>query len=76
MDTIKQDTLWWQRSKREFTDLGALSKYFETCNRSDGKSKDTIKWYNQTLKQFEKFLITRRAEFHGLCPWVNEKAAI
>jgi len=21
-------------------------------------------------------LITRRAEFHGLCPWVNEKAAI
>ena len=57
MDTIKQDTLWWQRSKREFTDLGALSKYFETCNRSDGKSKDTIKWYNQTLKQFEKFLM-------------------
>jgi hypothetical protein len=22
------------------------------------------------------YLITRRAEFHGLCPWVNEKAAI
>ena len=21
-------------------------------------------------------LITRRAEFHGLCPWVNEQAAI
>jgi len=21
-------------------------------------------------------LKTRRAEFHGLCPWVNEKAAI
>ena len=21
-------------------------------------------------------LITRRAEFHGLCPWVNEKAVI
>ena len=21
-------------------------------------------------------LLTRRAEFHGLCPWVNEKAAI
>jgi hypothetical protein len=21
-------------------------------------------------------LITRRAEFHGLCPWVNVKAAI
>jgi len=24
----------------------------------------------------EARLITRRAEFHGLCPWVNEKAAI
>ena len=23
-----------------------------------------------------KSLITRRAEFHGLCPWVNEKAAM
>ncbi len=57
MEAIKQDTLWWQKPKREFTDLKALSKYFETCNRSDGKSKDTINWYNQTLKQFEKFLV-------------------
>jgi len=22
------------------------------------------------------FLVTRRAESHGLCPWVNEKAAV
>jgi site-specific recombinase XerD len=56
MATIRQDTLWWQRSKRELTDLGTLIKYFDTCNRSDGKSKDTIRWYNQTLKQFEEFL--------------------
>jgi len=25
---------------------------------------------------FSDPLITRRAEFHGLCPWVNVKAAI
>ena len=29
------------------------------------------------LKDEDKdLLITRRAEFHGLCPWVNVKAAI
>ena len=60
MGTTRQDALCWQRSKQEPADLGALGKYFEICNRSDGKSSDTIEWYNQTLKQFEQFLVESR----------------
>ncbi len=39
----------------------------ETCpGRSPDQTKLLANWW-QTL-------ITRRAEFHGLCPWVNEQS--
>jgi hypothetical protein len=27
-------------------------------------------------REYDKYLITRRAEFHGLCPWVNGNSPI
>lgn len=59
MATIRQDTSWWQRSKKEPAELAALGKYFEICNRSDGKSSDTISWYNLSIKQFGQYLVER-----------------
>ena len=56
--------------------LPELIDYYEVCNRAEGKSPRTVSWYSENLKRFNHYLITRRAEFHGLCPWVNEKAAI
>ena len=37
--------------------LQDLIKYFDTYNRSDGKSPATLRWYNQTLNMFLGWLI-------------------
>ncbi len=37
--------------------LQDLIKYFDTCNRSDGKSPSTLRWYDQTLNMFLGWLI-------------------
>ena len=37
--------------------LAELIKYFDTYNRSDGKSPATLRWYDQTLNTFLGWLI-------------------
>ncbi len=37
--------------------LQDLIKYFDTYNRSDGKSPSTLRWYNQTLNMLLGWLI-------------------
>ncbi|MFC2021597.1 tyrosine-type recombinase/integrase [Chloroflexota bacterium] len=37
--------------------LQELKKYFDTYNRSDGKSPSTLRWYDQTLNMFLGWLI-------------------
>jgi hypothetical protein len=34
--------------------LPDLIAYYETCNRAEGKSPKTIKWYSDNLKRFQK----------------------
>jgi hypothetical protein len=56
-------------------------KYVNLRQRMDffvyAKENFAVDMFNTyTLKHLNIILITRRAEFHGLCPWVNEKATI
>jgi hypothetical protein len=38
-------------------ELSSLAKHFELYNRTKGKSAKTIRWYNLSLKQFNRFLL-------------------
>jgi len=40
-------------------ELSALVKHFELFNRTEGKSRGTILWYNMVLRQFQRFLQTK-----------------
>jgi hypothetical protein len=39
--------------------LPDLIAYYETCNRAEGKSPKTIKWYSDNLKRFHNYLKSR-----------------
>jgi len=43
--------------EKDSIELGVLAKHFELFNRTEGKSSQTVDWYNLTLKQFHRFLI-------------------
>jgi site-specific recombinase XerD len=40
--------------------LAELVDYYETCNRSEGKSPRTVQWYSANLRQFRSYLRRRR----------------
>ena len=66
---------WW--GPKGFTtpfckiDLRAGGVYRNSMRSPEGKDY----WSTGTYREIVP-LLTRRAEFHGLCPWVNVKAAI
>jgi site-specific recombinase XerD len=39
--------------------LPDLIAYYETCNRAEGKSPKTIKWYSDNLRRFHDYLKSR-----------------
>jgi len=47
----------WEEMDKDSVELSQLARHFELYNRTEGKSLKTIDWYNQTLKQFHRFLI-------------------
>ena len=53
MITTEQDAGWWQRLKKTPSDLGALAKYYELCNRTDGKSPKTVDEKNNCIMTYE-----------------------
>jgi len=66
------NALWCDRHGNSFSGRG-VDGLFRALGRKVG-----IKIHPHLLRHTGAtlFLLTRRAEFHGLCPWVNEKAAI
>jgi integrase/recombinase XerC len=50
-------SLRWQDMKKGDIHLKDLIKYFDTYNRSEGKSPATLTWYDQALKVFLNWLI-------------------
>jgi len=49
-------TLKWQDMNKGNIHLQDLIKYFDTYNRSEGKSVATLTWYNQTLAMLLSWL--------------------
>ena len=49
--------LRWQEMEKRNIQLQDLIRYFDTYNRSDGKSPSTLRWYNQALNMFLGWLI-------------------
>jgi len=47
----------WEELTKESFELAELAKDFELFNKTEGKSPKTIRWYNQSLTQFHRFLI-------------------
>ncbi|MFC1870817.1 tyrosine-type recombinase/integrase [Chloroflexota bacterium] len=47
----------WQDMDKKNILLAEPIRYFDTCNRSDGKSSHTLRWYNQTLNMLLGWLI-------------------
>jgi site-specific recombinase XerD len=45
----------WRKGVDDLT-LADLASFFEFHNRTEGKSPNTIKWYNEVLGRFERFL--------------------
>lgn len=44
---------------KQSTRIPALIGYYETCNRSEGRSPKTISWYTANLRQFHRYLQAR-----------------
>jgi site-specific recombinase XerD len=53
----RKRTLRWQDMDKGNIELRELARYFDTYNRSDGKSPATLRWYNQTLDTFLGWLV-------------------
>ncbi|TAK76906.1 MAG: hypothetical protein EPO16_06475, partial [Dehalococcoidia bacterium] len=45
----------WRRGVNELT-LRQLIGYWEFHNQTEGKSPATVRWYNESLGAFERFL--------------------
>ncbi len=54
--TLKRWNLRWEDLDKNNTYLDNLIKYYDTFNRTEGKSPRTITWYTDTLRTFERFL--------------------
>ena len=46
----------WEQVNKDTIELDVLAKHFELYNRTEGKSPQTIRWYNLSLRQFHRFL--------------------
>ena len=46
----------WQAMDKSSTDLSILFKQFEIQNKTEGKSEKTVRWYNELLGLFYKWL--------------------
>lgn len=46
----------WEDVKKGDIDLGVAVQYFDTYNRSEGKSPRTVEWYNEVLDLFLRWL--------------------
>ena len=53
----KTTNIRWEQVEKDTIELSALIKYFELYNRTEGKSPKTIRWYEFSLKQFQRFLL-------------------
>jgi integrase/recombinase XerC/integrase/recombinase XerD len=48
-----------QHYSQQKTRLADLIEYYETCNRSEGKSPKTVEWYSTNLRAFNEYLADR-----------------
>jgi site-specific recombinase XerD len=48
------------KNRLESKTLAELVDYYEMCNRSEGKSPNTVEWYSANLRQFRSYLQSRR----------------
>lgn len=46
--------------RKSETDLSVLIQYFEIHNKTEGKSNDTVDWYNEVLGLFYRWLVDER----------------
>jgi site-specific recombinase XerD len=46
----------WSDVKKNNMELAELVKYYETYNRSEGRSLETVKWYREVLDRFVSWL--------------------
>ena len=46
----------WQELEKTSTSLERLARHFDSYNRSDGKSPNTVIWYSRVLKYFQRYL--------------------
>ena len=47
----------WEELEKDSIELGVLARHFELYNKTEGKSPQTIDWYNLALKLFHRFLV-------------------
>ena len=47
----------WEEVEKDSIELNVLTRHFELCNLTEGKSPKTIDWYNQALAKFHHFLM-------------------
>ena len=47
----------WEEVEKDSIELSVLTRHFELCNLTEGKSPKTIDWYNQALAKFHHFLM-------------------
>ncbi|MCJ7655611.1 MAG: phage integrase N-terminal SAM-like domain-containing protein [Dehalococcoidia bacterium] len=60
METRTARNWRWEKMEKASIQLSVLVRHFELYNKTEGKSPNTIDWYNQTLKQFGRFLIEKK----------------
>jgi len=48
--------LKWQQMDKSSIKLSKLIEFYETFNRSEGKSSRTVEWYNEVLNLFHNWL--------------------
>lgn len=46
----------WEKMDKDLIELSSLVQHFELFNRTEGKSAMTLRWYDQSLTQFHRFL--------------------
>jgi len=50
MVVTKEKNWRWEDVDKNSISLTRLAQYFDTYNRSEGKSPKTLRWYNQVLQ--------------------------
>ncbi|MFX1265653.1 MAG: tyrosine-type recombinase/integrase, partial [Promethearchaeota archaeon] len=56
MVMTRNNQYMWEKMDKEPIELSSLGQHFELFNRTEGNSTKTLRWYEQSLKQFQQFL--------------------